>query len=159
MPSGGTRTRSGPTPDPSALRRDRDEGEWITLPAQGRAGRTPVWPLSPTASRRESVVWRRLWRRPQAVMWERERLEDQVAFYVRTFVEAEARDVQANRRTLLRQWADDLGLTNAGAARLRWRIAPDQVRAKRSERAVPKPPARSSARSRLKVVKSAAGEG
>lgn len=49
MPRGGARVNSGPPPDPNALRRDRpsDKDGWTTLPAEGRKGRTPKWPLPP----------------------------------------------------------------------------------------------------------------
>jgi hypothetical protein len=45
MPKGGARTKSGPQPDPNALRRERDQGEWIELPPEGRSGPVPAWPL------------------------------------------------------------------------------------------------------------------
>lgn len=49
MARGGARTISGPPPDPNALRRDRksDRDGWTTLPAEGRKGPTPPWPLPP----------------------------------------------------------------------------------------------------------------
>jgi hypothetical protein len=49
MARGGARVNSGPPPDPNALRRDRksDQAGWTTLPAEGRKGRTPKWPLPP----------------------------------------------------------------------------------------------------------------
>src|SRR5690606_10612763 len=90
MPKGGARTRSGPPPDPNALRRARDASEWTVLPAAGRQGPPPEWPL-PTSSRRERDVWAELWTRPQAVVWERQRQHHEVALYVRRLVEAEAR--------------------------------------------------------------------
>lgn len=46
MPRGGARTRSGPPPDPNALARERDAGEWKVLPRQkGRRRKPPAWPL------------------------------------------------------------------------------------------------------------------
>lgn len=47
MPRGGARVHSGPPPDPTALRRDRpeDKESWTTLPAEGRQGDPPAWPL------------------------------------------------------------------------------------------------------------------
>ena len=49
MPRGGARVNSGPPPDPNALRRDRpsDKDGWTALPAAGRQGDPPVWPLPP----------------------------------------------------------------------------------------------------------------
>ena len=39
--------RSGPAPDPNALKRDRDGKQWAKLPAGGRTGAPPPWPLHP----------------------------------------------------------------------------------------------------------------
>lgn len=52
MPRGGARVNSGPPPDPNALRRDRpsDKDGWTTLPAEGRQGDPPAWPLPADAS-------------------------------------------------------------------------------------------------------------
>lgn len=144
MPKGGARTRSGPAPDPNALSRSGADG-WVTLPKAGRKGRVPVWPL-PSKSRREGTVWAALWKLPQAVMWERLGQQHLVALYVRRLVEAEEPGSRVNLGTLVRQMADDLGLTSAGMARNLWRIVvEDEKRA--AER-----PARPSAKGRLKLV-------
>lgn len=47
MPRGGARPNSGPPPDPNALRRDRpsDQAGWTHIPAAGRSGKPPAWPL------------------------------------------------------------------------------------------------------------------
>lgn len=49
MPKGGARVNSGPPPDPNALRRERpeDKAGWTLLPASGRSGDVPLWPLPP----------------------------------------------------------------------------------------------------------------
>lgn len=49
MARGGARVQSGPPPDPDALRRDRpeDKAGWTILPAAGRQGAAPKWPLPP----------------------------------------------------------------------------------------------------------------
>jgi hypothetical protein len=91
MASGGARSRSGPAPDPNALRRERDAGEWSILPAEGRQGATPEWPMEEQTIR-ESVLWEKLWRKPQALMWERYGQEYEVALYVRRACEAEQID-------------------------------------------------------------------
>lgn len=51
---GGSRVNSGPPPDPRAFRRERptDQQGWRTLPAGGRTGSAPKWPLLPDATRR-----------------------------------------------------------------------------------------------------------
>src|SRR5690348_14984546 len=103
MPKGGARTRSGPAPDPMALRRERDAGEWKVLPAEGREGATPDWPLT-EQSDREAELWERLWRMPQAIMWERYGQEFEVALYVRRLGEAEEPGSSVTLSTLVRQF-------------------------------------------------------
>ncbi|MER6531167.1 hypothetical protein [Streptomyces sp. NPDC001508] len=121
MAKGGARTRSGPAPDPDALRRERDAGEWTILPAEGRQGATPEWPLTRKTAR-ESRLWSQLWARPQALMWERYGQELEVALYVRRFAEAEGRQSSVALSTLVRQMGDSLGLSTPGMRANRWRI-------------------------------------
>lgn len=149
MPSGGSRVRSGPAPDPMALRRDRpsDKDGWTTLPAEGRTGDAPAWPLL-DQSPREEVLWARFWRKPQAVIWERDSLIEIVALFVRQFAEGEVPKSSAENRKTIRLMLADLYLTPDSMLKARLRIATDEVEAKRTERA----PVRKSARSRLKVV-------
>ncbi|MBR8638602.1 hypothetical protein KEF29_03130 [Streptomyces tuirus] len=131
------------------MRRDRDAGEWTILPADGRQGATPDWPLS-EQSIREAELWEALWLKPQAIMWERFGQELEVALYVRRFSEAELMDSRVNLSTLIRQMADSLGLTTPGMRANRWRITAEEPEprapAKRG------PARRASARTRLKVV-------
>lgn len=121
MPKGGARARSGPAPDPNALRRERDGDSWVTLPSEGRKGPVPAWPLT-SASPREEDLWDLEWERPQAIMWEQNGQESEVAMYVRTFVAAEEPDASMQSRTLLRQQQEALGINLPGLARNRWRI-------------------------------------
>lgn len=147
MAKGGARARSGPAPDPEALRRDRadDAAGWVVLPAAGRQGKTPAWPLAApmgdvtltdeegkeTTERallvevetRELEVWAGEWRRPQAVEWERNGQELEVALYVRSLVSAEDPAAKANARTLVKQQQEALGISLPGLHRNRWRIA------------------------------------
>ena len=133
MAKGGARARSGPAPDPDALRRERDGGDWMTLPAAGRAGEAPEWPLA-GQTEREAELWAREWRRPQAVMWERFGQELEVALYVRSVADAESREASVAARTLVRQQQEALGLSVPGLARNRWRI--EQAEERREPRAV-----------------------
>lgn len=151
MPKGGARARSGPAPDPNALRRDRDAGEWTILPVDGRTGAPPIWPLS-EQSARETELWDELWSKPQAIMWERFGQELEVALYVRRFTEAELMDSRVNLSTLVRQMADSLGLTTPGMRANRWRIAADEAVAAKPAIRGRAAATRSSSRSRLKVV-------
>lgn len=158
MASGGARARSGPAPDPNALRRERDAGEWTTLPAEGRQGATPDWPLTEQTIR-ESELWETLWRKPQALMWERYGQDLEVALYVRRLTEAEELESKVNLSTLVRQMADSLGLTTPGLRANRWKIARDEVADRRETREAPAagvvPKGRRTARDRFKVVASA----
>jgi hypothetical protein len=156
MAKGGARARSGPPPDPNALRRERDAGEWTILPAEGRSGDAPDWPLSRQTAR-ERTLWCQLWARPQALMWERYGQHLEVALYVRRLVEAEAPKSMVSLGTLVRQMADSLGLTTPGMRANRWRID-------RHEEVVDRPSdsdvvsiAPNSARARLRSVSGGSG--
>lgn len=146
MARGGARARSGPPPDPNALRRDRDDTEWLLLPPEGRKGRVPAWPLSkPTARERE--VWRCEWKRPQAIAWERNGQQLEVALYVRCLIAAEQTDASAAARALVLRQQEALGISLPGLARNRWRIATARPAA-----AAPTPQARTVAKARFHVV-------
>jgi hypothetical protein len=150
MPSGGARVRSGPPPDPNALRRERDVGEWTELPAEGRPGEAPEWPLDGQTDR-EMALWRRLWRMPQALMWQRYAQELEVALYVRQLVRCEKPRSPIILGTLVRQTADSLGLTTPGLRANRWRIAAAGANAQTTAAEGDQP--RPSARDRLTVVR------
>ena len=127
MPSGG-HARSGPSPDPMSLRRDRDKAEWRHLPASGREGPAPDWPLT-RASPRETELWIDEWRRPQAIVWEENGQAQEVALYVRALVVAERPKATTSARLLVMRQLDALGLTTAGLRSNRWIIdqAKEQV--------------------------------
>lgn len=153
MPSGGARSRSGPAPDPNALRRNRkdDAGGWITLPAEGRTAPAPEWPLI-GQSDREVELWERYWRKPVAIIWERDQQTEHVALFVRMFAEAEQEKARAEDRKTVKAMLADLYLTSDSMLRARLRIASDEVAEKRTES---QPAPRRSARDRLKVVNDA----
>lgn len=154
MAKGGARTRSGPAPDPQALRRERDAGEWTILPAEGREGATPVWPLTEQTDR-EADLWDDLWCKPQALMWERYGQAVEVALYVRRLVESEERGSFVNLSTLVRQMSDSLGLTTPGMRANRWRI--DRPAEAEVQSTGPATPAPNSARARLRAVPGGSG--
>jgi len=105
------------------LRRDRkDDAGWQTLPATGRTGDAPDWPL-PHPTDRERELWETEWKRPQAIMWERNGQELEVALYVRRLVEVERPDAPVTLGTLVRQMQEGLGLSLPGLHRNRWVIA------------------------------------
>jgi hypothetical protein len=157
--SGGARPRSGPAPDPNALRRDRpsDAAEWTTLPAE-RTGPIPDWPLFIKPSPAEQAHWDALWRKPQAVQWEAHGQEVEVALYVRSLAEAEIPGAASNLRTEVRRTQENLGLSYVGLLKYRWRIAdPAQFTPAATAASTPSAarPARrgTSSRERFRVVK------
>lgn len=157
MTSGGSRVRSGPPPDPTALARDRKtDAAWTVLPAEGRLTDPPDWPLS-KATARELHWWKWLWSRPQAVQWEKLGQVVEVAVYARRLTVAEGRGAPVAAVTQVRQLADALGLTIPGMHHHRWKISSDEVGEKRAERAAASDPAVPSARERFRVVDGATG--
>ncbi|MDP8928662.1 MAG: hypothetical protein M3O70_08840 [Actinomycetota bacterium] len=149
MPSGGARSRSGPSPDPDALRRERDGDGWRTLPAAGRKGPPPEWPL-PRPTKREQELWAREWARPQALVWEANGQEVEVALYVRLLRTCESPNTPTTAVTELRRQMDALGLTIPGLSKNRWRIVDEAAAPQRTERT--SPAGGPSARERLKVL-------
>jgi hypothetical protein len=146
MPKGGARTRSGPPPDPNAL--SRDASDWIVLPATGRQGNVPGWPL-PEPSDRETHLWAKVWALPQAIVWEHQSQHLEVALYVRRLSQAEQHESSTQLGTLVRQMSDSLGITTPGMRANRWRIEKleQPVPAVAESRAK-----RTSARDRFRVV-------
>lgn len=149
MPKGGARSRSGPAPDPNALRRDRKtDATWTVLPASGRTNPPPAWPLV-GQSEREAEMWDVYWAKPQAMVWERDSLVEYVALFVRQFIEAETVTSSAENRKTVRMMFADLYLTPDSMARARIRISGDDFTAKREGVEGSKRP---SAKDRLTVV-------
>lgn len=147
MPRGGARVNSGPPPDPNALRRDRKEDKqgWTLLPAGGRPGDAPSWPLvelshdgesddaalhAVALQERELEIWAKVWATPQAVVWERLGWLLEVALYVRLLAAAE-RSADTKSLAEARMWSDRLGLNPAAMLRNRWKIADDELGARR----------------------------
>jgi hypothetical protein len=116
----------GPLPKPAEQRRRRNAGlgspaGLLRLPLAGRAEDPPTWPLS-KPTRRETVLWARLWRTPQAVAWERLDWTDAVARYARQLTSAEKRTAPVKLLGEVRQLEDRLGLNPLSLLRLRWEI-------------------------------------
>lgn len=111
----------GPAPNPHARRRNK-RPDWVTLPAGGRSGPTPKWPLKG----RTPAGWVDLWKLPQAVMWERDNAVLQVATYltVRNAAHSALAAGEPNAALLseLRQMEDRLGLSPMALKRLQWQI-------------------------------------
>lgn len=123
MASGGARARSGPAPDPDALRRSRpgDAADWVSLDPAARADAdAPEWPLDVPLSGAMARRWVSLWRKPQAVMWDG--LEDLVAAYVVAFDESVQPGAAAGLKTAVLRMEAELGVSIVGMRSNRWRI-------------------------------------
>jgi len=97
---------------------------------------------------REEELWLAMWRKPQAVMWERLGQEIEVALFVRKLAEAEQPKASVELQKVVRQYLDSLGLSVGGMLKNRWKLTEPSL----EEDAQTSKPKKSSARSRLKVV-------
>lgn len=124
---GGARSRSGPPPDPNALRRSRkSDPAWTKIPANIRAGKpVPEWPLV-EPSPREIELWSAWWSLPVASLWLESHSLDYVAFTVRMFSEAEQPKARTEDRKSLRQMMADLYMTPDSQLRARILIVDDE---------------------------------
>lgn len=178
MPSGGARNRSGPQADPNSLRSAIKGVSLSALPSEGYAGEVPEYPLPripvfevvfddegrhkkldddapQDRYQRELELWAWAWRTPQAAAWAKEPWRWQtVAMWVRTMAVCESSDATAADKNSLHRFADQIGLTPAGLKENGWKIAVDQVSAKRAEKSDTQvaAPTRKLARDRFKVV-------
>lgn len=119
----------GPAPKLTAVRRNSRVGT-MKLPAEGRQGPAPKWPLSGRAPK----VWAELWATPQAVAWERLGWTRVVARYCRILLAAERPIPTASAAmSEARQLEDRLGLTPKAMRMLLWEITVDEVAEQRQE--------------------------
>lgn len=136
----------GPPPKPDGQRRRRNATAASSrLPAEGRQGPSPDWPLQilPDGA---AETWDELWSTPQAAAWERMGAGTVriVARYVILLGTAEVGIVTAAPE--VRQLEDRLGLNPVSMLRLRWEIAPDELAEARAAKSAP------AARNRMRVV-------
>lgn len=114
----------GPAPKHASQRRRTNAAPGtILLPAEGRSGKAPKWPLGLD----EPASWSELWKLPQAVAWERLHLERVVARYAHILTVAESADGSAAILGEARQLEDRLGLSAMSMLRLRWEVAEAQA--------------------------------
>lgn len=172
MPPGGSRNRSGPSPDPSSLRSANRGLSFRSLPASGFDGDPPAFPLEhiviftehyvekrkvkehdPEQSEhfadREARVWAEAWTSPQAVAWSTEPWRwPIVAEYCRlkTVVELDP-SASAALVSQLHRYRDQIGMTPAGLKENGWEITAAAPSA--GDGVLPSAP---SARGRLSVV-------
>lgn len=151
MARGGARVRSGPAPTPGSIRQGRllERGGVVHLPAAGRDGDAPAWPLPGRRNKWETERWAIEWRRPQAIMWARLGLELQVGIYVRTLRLALSPKAPVTLLSRVGTMQNDLGLTADSMKRLGWVI---EAAAPEAADAAPPREEGSSAKSRLKVL-------
>jgi len=88
-------------------------------------------------------------------MWAKLGLEYEVAAYVRTYLQSNEPEAVAAMKTAALRMAAELGLSLPGLHSLRWKIADDELSARRAEEDAAPPKRntkRASARDRLKAV-------
>lgn len=137
----------GPPPkDPEKRLRRNKPAEKSQLPAK-RTGKVPAWPLAESTPA-AAALWTELWRKPVAVLWERQACEREVAQYVLWKLMAEAGVLAAAQEA--RQLSDRLLLNPMALHRAGLTVADDEVAEKRASSASSTPA--SKARRRLKAV-------
>lgn len=135
----------GPAPKADPARRNSRVGP-LRLPAEGRKGKPPTWPLEDGPTSSELAIWRQLWGTPQAVAWERLGWTRTVGRYCRYLTLAEAGTPVAAVLSHVVGLEDRLGLTPKAMRMLLWEIVVDEVADKRARRPV------ADVRSRIKAV-------
>lgn len=110
----------GPAPKPTDQRRRRNapSANTVKLPATGRSGPPPAWPLDSE----QPSFWAELWASPQAVAWERAGWIRMIARYASLVVATEQESCPALIFGEVRQMEDRLGLSPMSLLRLRWEI-------------------------------------
>lgn len=134
---------SGPAGSLSPKRSNPRVGVQV-LPAGGRTGTPPPWPLS-RQSEAESEAWVSLWASPQAVAWERLGWTRVVARYCVIMVRAEGYEnaegelvVDDKAWAEARQLEDRLGLTPKAMRMLLWVVSEDEVGERRTQPPAPR---------------------
>src|SRR5690349_15060649 len=107
-------------PDPNARRRNH-RADWRRLPAKGRTGEPPAWPM-PRPSKAALELWAQLWSTPQAVAWEELGWTRVVARYVKLVLATEKSNASSSLLGEVRQLEDRLGLNPMAMRRLYWLV-------------------------------------
>lgn len=144
MPSGGSRSRSGPAPDPNSGRSEKRGVVFSALPRVGFQGKVPEFPLpkmlmgfwtkdgeyiedsdgEKSFADRERWLWEWAWRTPQAAVWDAEPWRQySVAHWVRASVICEGASAKGVDRTTMLRLQEEIGLSDDALARKGWKIA------------------------------------
>jgi hypothetical protein len=109
----------------------------LRLPAAGRQGEAPAWPLPGRFTTGERAAWAQLWATPQAVAWEHlgQATVREVARYCRLLVRAEKPGATAAIQAQATALGDRLGVTPKAMRLLLWTIDDDEVAEQRAEQA------------------------
>lgn len=110
----------------------------LKLPAEGRKGPIPEWPLEGPFLDGEERAWNELWRTPQSVAWEKLAWIRVVGRYCRVLLESERPRASSLTRAEARQLEDKLGLTPKAMRVLLWEIVDDELAAQRQPAATPR---------------------
>lgn len=133
-----------PAPQRHVVRRNTDR--FRMLPAAGRPGRAPAWPfITDSASAHERKLWTQLWKTPQAIVWDEQRLHRVVAMYCRLAIRAEDPAAPSSLVEQLRRYEEQLLLTPTALRKAYYEIESKAPKAK--EERIRRP-----ARRRLEVV-------
>jgi hypothetical protein len=115
----------------------------VKLPAEGRKGDVPPWPLPGRTTVAEREAWADLWRTPQAVAWEKLGWTRTVGRLCRVMVAAERKDASPALLAQVTALEDRLGLSPKAMRLLLWEVVSDEVAEQRQA---------SDVRSRIKAV-------
>jgi len=101
----------------------------VKLPAEGRKGDPPPWPIPGRATVAEMRTWADLWTTPQAVAWEQLGIGTvrEVARYARLSAACEKRNAPASLHAQATALADRLGLTPKSMRLLLWEIVTPDI--------------------------------
>ncbi|AKJ72166.1 hypothetical protein TPA4_1 [Tsukamurella phage TPA4] len=111
----------GPAPQ-REVRRTNARPDWRKLPAGGREGEPPPWPLGGRSKAAVRAIWAQLWASPQAEAWEELGWTRVVARYAQVLHICEGPQATAAMLGEARQLEDRLGLTPMAMRRLMWEI-------------------------------------
>ncbi len=124
----------GPPPKPGAIRRNKSTFEWVLLPREGRKEEAPALPSWRPWHEATVQAWQSWWSTPQATKWDPSgrSLWRWAYLFDRMVTDPDAPVTVHTQMTALE---DRHGFSEKAMLNLRWRVAPDEVGEKRTERA------------------------